>query len=141
LAAIAALIIPVVIFVNMPWARPDANRLERSFAANQHEFYIIAKYLTEARRDGWFSIRQNDVDSGSIPIRDEDVAQAVRTLFRQGYWNISTNKHGILFLYWRFFEQGIGIVHTFYDSNPGDAVFFPIEVLPLSEEGWYYYFD
>jgi len=147
--AVLLLILSIIIFGGFN-RRISPGRMERIFVEDYELLVIVANYLANFERT---SIRLSaEVDIGLrfefsdtlggqyIPIRDEDVANAIETLRDRGYRRITKNNNTVRFLRWSMRNRGHGIVYSM-DGNPPDGSTFSFltRLEPLSVDGWFHY--
>ena len=133
---------------------PNLDRMESYFQSDKDYLLTIVEYFADVGFAN-ISIRRPLfpghvypsnihmlVGSYTIDIGDEDVIEAVYTLFRQGYGEISKGGNIIVFQRWSNLDAGRGIVYSINGNTPReDEINFLVEILPLSQEGWYFYIE
>jgi len=149
--AIVLIIIAVRSCFYFQFDHMGTSRASRSFNTSQEGFRLVANYLFDLNLDhGWVRIDDSNdavflVRVGErIPISDENVVEAILHLNQRGYGTISMGDEGVRFLLWvRAIEQGHGIAYLPNGRlNDGTGLLpFVIELEPITEDGWYYYWD
>jgi hypothetical protein len=134
---------------------PSSQRLERELQRDKEKFETVVEYLLSLEYEK-VSILRRDIEDGDftniemlpiglgigrVPISDNDAREAVAHLFQQGYTSIGRDERVVRFTRWTFFENATGIVYSISGSKPSESrtLAFPVEIEPLSEDGWYYY--
>jgi len=156
--AIVMMVVMVIVAANIfryyQFRRLLTNRASHSFNISREEFQLVADYLMETDFGSSF-IRLNEISAYGtvemsvgqerISVSNERVSDAIRHLSRHGYRRISMEAdEGVSFLLWtRALEQGHGIAYMPQGRiHDGIGLLpFMIELEPLDEEGWYYYFE
>ena len=140
---------------------PSLRNMERDFNRNREHIMVIVDYLLELGYEVIiFSARDfsndpifadsrhrgimlvgTDNSVRTMRVEDEGVWEALATLSESGYSSISKRAGAISFQRWtRLFDAGWGAVYSVNGLTPGeDSLMFLIEIVPLSEEGWYFY--
>jgi len=135
---------------------PDLNQMERDFQENRETLNVVVEYFIQSEFDS-ISIRFTDtqdsdcrdiemfagLETGWIPISDENISDAICLLFQQGYRGIHKREGGVSFLRWSTRDHGRGIVYSINGETPKESELLPFltEIEPLSVEGWYFYVE
>lgn len=134
-----------IILVSCGMSPPSAEKMESFVAENWNDITLINDYLLElGDRNALISD-----DDGSIlitlvdqSIEDNAVREAVLSLWRNGCKGISkrNEKNAITYTIWKrsIGQADCGFVYAIDHTLPPKAQF-QTELVPLSEDGWYYY--
>ena len=157
------LLLPLVV---MPLITPGQRFMERQFQINKDELIIVRDFIASSEFES-ISIQRPPADPrvrifrrpvfdgpfemsaglgyGRIPIENKEVLEALHSLFHRGFPMVSGGggDGNIVFLRWRFFSEGRGIVYSLDGSTPEESrgLTYLVEIEPMSEEGWYFYVD
>ena len=144
------LIFIVVAFAGLMWwamyalTPPDKNRMQRYFHRDRESIETVVKYLEES---GYYKVQfhktmgrgEKLADLERLSITDKAVTKAVdRLLRRRRYRIIVMNGNTIYFDKWSMGGKNYGIAYSINGTDK-PRVPFPINIEPLSEDGWYYY--
>jgi len=130
---------------------PGILRMEMSLRKNEMLFDNVIEYLIATGFDN-ITIWRTNVSRGNLIemsvgfdrafVSDEDVTESIHLLFQRGYRIISRNEYVVKFQRWSNLDAGRGIVYSINGNTPReDAMNFLVEILPLSQEGWYFYIE
>ena len=115
---------------------PTYTTIEREFNSNREEFDLIVGYLLDLD-DERIRISRND---GNIPISDEEVAEAIGTLFQLGYRRIMKDEYRVTFSRWANRHRNIGVYYFIDEEMPKESLMeFLVEYKPLCNANWYFY--
>ena len=122
---------------------PDVDSVQEHFLNNYSDIQVIVEYMVSSPYENVYIMDANgtmQADLTWMEIADEEVMAAVNNLLKNGeYIQIIKIGNTISLLQWcgtRDIECGIA-----YSINRTDApdVQFMTTVVPITEDGWYYY--
>lgn len=128
-------------------SQPSLDEIYREFQENQGDFQQIANYFSSVKYESIFIDSDDEffwADFHEYPFDEMDakVYNAINYLFKEkGYLGISKSniQLGVEFRMWtdnRSIDCGV-IYAVHNDTEPQPE--FVVELVPLPEEGWYYY--
>lgn len=124
---------------------PSAETMDRFVIQNTKDLSNVVDYLLNYDANS-VNISSSDgsalSDFERVVITDEPVLASVRTLWQNGCINITKDveRNEIIFMIWKrsMDEADCGIVFAL-NNEVQPEVQFQTELIPLSENGWYYY--
>ena len=158
LIIISAIVLPIFALIGISilitgcGSSPNLSRMENYFQLDREKIQIIVEYLTETDFDNITirpdRTRENGIEmftgleTGRIPVSDEDVSGAIHTLFQRGYNIIGKNESVIYFQRWSSLDVGIGIMYSIDGTTPNESSLdFLTELEALTEDDWYFYIE
>lgn len=138
------LIFTITILGSCAISPPNIQTVKEQFYDNRDDISLITEYMIDS---GCESIYIHD-DSGNMfadqittKIHSIEVSAAIKRLFNGKYSVITKDGNTILFQQWtRFMDAGCGIAYSINGRDLPEIQYLT-ELVPLSEEGWYYYVD
>lgn len=126
--------------INTP---PSVDAVQEQFVNNLDDINAVVSFMQSSGYDGFFIQDSTELaSSGSrtIQIQDNEIRFAIKRLFHnRNYLDISKIGNTVTLLQWRgVYDVGCGIIYT---NNVEESINteFVTELIPISEDGWYYY--
>lgn len=122
---------------------PDIELVQQNFQDNYANIQVVVEFMLNSGYED-ISIRDADgtmfADLSEREISDDKVSSAISQLIDgKKYHSISKRGDTIKFLQWKAIRDiGCGIAYSTNKSDKPD-VSYVTELIPLSEDGWYYY--
>lgn len=122
---------------------PSVNTVQHCFDENREDILLIVSFMKNSGFEDVYitdSSGQAFADFTTLNIPDNEVCNAIRRLLETDiYVHISKMDQTISFLQWTgLSDVGCGIVYT-QDINESIDREFITELVPLSDECWFYY--
>ena len=133
----------IAIFALKP---PDKGAMEKHFKKDRADIALVTDYFISSGHSE-ISISKLNYKKGflftsanrNVKIEDEAVVNAIERLYKKrGYKTIGRDNNTIFFEKWAFLEKNRGVAFSI-NGEDKPAVEFLTELMPLSEDGWYYY--
>lgn len=129
---------------------PDVASVEEHFRNNQEDIQTVVDFIINLEYSS-ISIDTADgtmlADLETVEIEDEDVNNAIKRLLGRTlgnssqYYSIYRSLNTIDFSQWSSPQDiGCGVAYSISGEFP-PIIQYCTELVPLSEEGWYYYVD
>lgn len=122
---------------------PSIESVQNHYQEHREDIQIIINIFTASNYEH-ISIRNNDgtmlADLNIVSIDDKEVFSAVDSLLANGaYHHIIKNENTIYLLQWKGIRDiGCGIAYSINRvDNP--QIEFETQLVPLSDDGWFYY--
>lgn len=126
---------------------PNIDEIYQDFQENQDDFQLIADYFASVKHQSIFINYDDDyywADFRQYPFDEMDIEiyNTITYFFKEkGYLGISKNNTqlGVEFRMWTDYRSiDCGVVYAIRDDVEPQPEF-AVELVPLQEEGWYYY--
>ena len=129
---------------------PDVASVEEHFRNNQEDIQIVVDFIINTEYSS-ISINTADgtmlADLKTVQIENEDVNSAIKRLLgntpgdSKQYYSIYKSLNTIDFSQWSGpHDNGCGVAYSLSGEFP-PIIQYCTELVPLTEEGWYYYID
>lgn len=129
---------------------PDVASVEEHFRNNQEDILTVVDFIINSEYSS-ISIDTADgtmfADLETVKIENEDVNNAIKRLLghtlgnSRQYYSIYRSINTIILHQWKnTHDCGCGIAYSISGEFP-PIIQYCTELVPLSEEGWYYYVD
>ncbi|MCR4672191.1 MAG: hypothetical protein K5637_03000 [Lachnospiraceae bacterium] len=124
---------------------PSVEDVESFVTENWNDISVVNDYLLElGDRDAYISDNRGSIliDLDHEKIEDYAVMQSVQSLWKKGCYSIYKNRewNSISYSLWHRTMGGVGCGFEYaIDHTLLPEVQYQTELVPLSEEGWYYY--
>lgn len=129
---------------------PDVASVEEHFRNNQEDIQTVVDFIINSEFSS-VSISTADgtmlADLERVEIENEDVNSAIKRLLghkpgdRRQYYSIYRSLNTIEFSQWsNSHDIGCGLAYSISGEFP-PIIQYCTELVPLTEEGWYYYID
>lgn len=124
---------------------PNANAVEELYIDNKEDIHTVVLFLENLKyQDIYIDTFDGEMlaDMTQLAINDYEVVSAIKCLFENNMFK-SISKHGntISLSHWSGLQDiGCGIAYSINGVDRPEVQFMT-ELVPLTEDGWFYYVD